>query len=494
MNLLQLVLKQMRQRALSTWLTMLSIVLGVALAVAILIVYREADGLFMQKNYGYEVIVGPPKGSPLQLVLNTVYQLDVSPGLVPYSVYEDVARDRFNVRIAIPYAVGDSYKGHRIVGATARMFNADEQGRPMAYVRFLKDHGEHKKDDTIGMLETDAAPLLKEGVVRLEPENYFNYRVGEKYALAEGRWLANNRFQAVVGAEAAQRAGLKLGSKFKATHGVAEESPETAHEHDAQWEVVGILKPTRTAADRVIYIPLISFYAIAEHEEALEAQARQKAGLPPLPPKPKEEHHDHEQYGLNPDGTIDLKLPKEDWVVSAVLVKARGAFQASNLLYRYKVIDPNAIAVSPAEEMRKFFDTFFKGSTVVLLLISALVIVVAAVGILVAIYNSVAARMREIAILRALGATRRRILAIICVEAGLIGLVGAVAGAIVGHLLAGVGSGYLDRVLGQGIHWYRLDRYELLILLAVVVIAVLAGLVPAMKAYRVPVATNLVAA
>ena len=118
----------------------------------------------------------------------------------------------------------------------------------------------------------------------------------------------------------------------------------------------------------------------------------------------------------------------------------------------------------------------------------------AAVGILVAIYNSVAARMREIAILRALGATRRRILAIICVEAGLIGLVGAVAGGVVGHLLAGVGSGYLDRVLGQGIHWYRIDGNELLILLGVVAIAVLAGLVPALKAYRVPVATNLVAA
>ena len=68
MNLLQLVLKQMRQRALSTWLTMLSILLGVALAVAILVLRREGQNLFAQSDFGYDILVGPPKGSPLQLI------------------------------------------------------------------------------------------------------------------------------------------------------------------------------------------------------------------------------------------------------------------------------------------------------------------------------------------------------------------------------------------------------------------------------------------
>jgi putative ABC transport system permease protein len=86
MNLLQLVLKQMRQRALGTWLTMLSILLSVALATAVLIAYRESGKIFGQSDYGYDVIVGA-KGSRLQLVLNTVYHLDVSPGNVPYTVY-----------------------------------------------------------------------------------------------------------------------------------------------------------------------------------------------------------------------------------------------------------------------------------------------------------------------------------------------------------------------------------------------------------------------
>src|SRR6478672_70999 len=92
MNLFQLVLKQMRQRSLSTWLTMLSVLLGVALAVAIMILRREGQNLFAQTDFGYDIIVGPPKGSPLQLVLNTVYHMDQSPGVVPHVIYEDMAR------------------------------------------------------------------------------------------------------------------------------------------------------------------------------------------------------------------------------------------------------------------------------------------------------------------------------------------------------------------------------------------------------------------
>src|SRR6266513_2223817 len=92
MNLFQLVTKQMRQRALSTWLTLLSVLLGVSLAVAIMIVRREGQNLFAQTDFGYDILLGPSKGSPLQLSLNTVYHMDVSPGVIPYQLYQDMAR------------------------------------------------------------------------------------------------------------------------------------------------------------------------------------------------------------------------------------------------------------------------------------------------------------------------------------------------------------------------------------------------------------------
>ena len=116
MNSFQLVLKQMRQRALSSWLTLLSVTLGVGLAIAIMVFQREGEALFSQADFGYDIIVGP-KASPLQLVLNTVYHLDVSPGNIPYSIYEQMTAPTHPfARNAIPYAVGDEFQGHRIVG------------------------------------------------------------------------------------------------------------------------------------------------------------------------------------------------------------------------------------------------------------------------------------------------------------------------------------------------------------------------------------------
>ena len=106
MNFLQLVLKQMRQRALSTWLTLVSVLLGVALAIAIMVFQREGRKLFGQSDFGYDLIVGP-KGSPVQLVLNSVYHLDKSPGNIAWSVYQDVAKPRHPfVRSALPVAAG----------------------------------------------------------------------------------------------------------------------------------------------------------------------------------------------------------------------------------------------------------------------------------------------------------------------------------------------------------------------------------------------------
>jgi len=442
----------------------------VALVVAILLVQRGGRALFGQTDYGYEVLVGS-KASPLQLVLNTVYHLDRSPGNIPYSVYEALNIPRHpQVRAAVPYAVGDTYKGLRIVGTTLKLFGINDNGQPM--------------------------------------DRPFEYRPGKTYRVAEGQLFHPAKFQAVIGSDVPRLTGLKLGDKFQASHGSA--APGQSEDiHDEQWEVVGILEATRTATDRVLFIPLITFFTIAEHETALEAQAAVKAGIDPsrmraaaattAPATGASAHgHDHEHasehaaYWLLPDGTVEIKLPKEKWQVSAVLVKTRSPFAAQQLMWTVNNRD-QAAAVNPAATMREFFEVFLAPSALLLTGIAWLVTAVAAVGILVSIYNSVSARKREIAILRALGATRGRILTSICLEAGLIGLMGGLIGLVVGHLIGWVGSVFLQRLVGEGIDWVGTARVEWLYLGIVVVLALLAGLVPALKAYRTPVATNLVA-
>ena len=536
MNLFQLVLKNMRQRALSTWLTMLSILLGVALAVAILVLRREGQNLFAQSDFGYDILIGPPKGSPLQLTLNTVYHMDQSPGVIPYALYEDVARKekapagrpdyRPYIKTAVPFMVGDSYNGRRIVGTSPQMFGFDDDGKP----------------------------------VTGEP---FQYRTDKRYELAQGRAFAPRKFEAVIGSDVAEKEHLvlyddklsedenvKRGATFRATHGMPgpNDKPDI---HKPRWRVVGILRPTHTANDRVLFVPLISLYAIAEHEEGMLAQSMMRAGIDPakITPdkldetlaklgfdpqrvpesakkslklaKPKSkaltpppggdllqdvkpaapapataaaDEEDHDAFHLDDQGNIVPDLPKEEWALSAILVKSRGqGFQAQQIMYNFKVIDDRATAVNPATVMREFFNTFLSGSTKILLIISALVTIVAAASIMTSIYNSVTARRREIAILRALGATRNRILTLICVEAVLIGLAGGLLGLVIGHALSGAGSVYLQRTMGEGIRWLQFSGEEAAYLVAVVVIAFLAGLVPALKAYSTPVVDNLAA-
>jgi putative ABC transport system permease protein len=534
MNFFQLALKQMRQRALSTWLTMLSVLLGVGLGSGVMILQRGSGKLFGQTDFGYDIIIGPPKGSPLQLTLNTVYHLDLSPGVIPYSIYADMARKarplpghpdyRPYVKFAIPFMVGDSYKGRRIVGTSPQMFGYDDQGN------------------------------------RIEGDK-FQYRPDESFELAEGKMFAPRKFEAVLGSEVAETLHLHVyddklspeeneqqGGAFRATHGMP--GPRDVPDiHKPRWKIVGILRPTHTANDRVLFIPFISLYAIAEHEEGMIDQALLKANIDPtkipadridevlaklgidpqkvpetlrkkfkmraaptvtaattqdvdqlmkqaaITPAPpeKDEGEDPDAYHLDENGDIVPDLPPDEWAISAILVRSRGGLFSQQLIYNFKVIDDRAAAVNPASTMREFFDTFLKPSSQMLQAVSWLVTIVAAVGILVSIYNSISARMREIAILRALGATRVKILTLICLEAGLIGFFGGVIGLLVGHALGAAGSKYVELLVGEGFNWVAVGADEVIYLVAVTLLAVVAGLVPALKAYRTPVATNLVA-
>jgi putative ABC transport system permease protein len=262
---------------------------------------------------------------------------------------------------------------------------------------------------------------------------------------------------------------------------------------------VGILERTHTANDRVLFIPLLSFYAIDDHHMALDAIARRQAVDVAAVPGVERTEVDPTMPRVDafePEGIrgerVELDLPMERWQVSGVYVRSRGPFQASDLMW-FVNNGLVATAANPAQEMRQFFDRFLEGSVRVLLAISVLVTIVAAVGILVSIYNSIAARVQEIAILRALGATRTRVLTTICLEAGLIGFVGGLLGLVAGRLIGALASEYFRAVAGQGINWLAIDGREWIYLAAVVVISLIAGLVPALKAYRTPVATNLVA-
>ena len=409
MSVWKIVLKSIAQRKLSSVLTAGSIALGTAVVVAVLALKAQTREGFSQSAFGYDLVVGAP-GSTLQLVLNTVFHLDQSPGNVEYARYKEFAAHG-GIALAIPVSVGDQYRGHRVVGTT-EAFLTDFEVRPGR--RF----------------EIEGRPF------RFSEDQMTHAMAGHS-----GDHDHGGVFEAVLGASAAHRTGLRIGDTFSASHGVVDET-ET---HEEEWTVVGILRPTGTPNDRAIFINLDSFYGIKDHKTGAE--------------------------------------------ISAILLRAKSegsAFRIKSELDRRK----DLMAAVPAQVVGDLFELIGRVD-VLLLAVACLVIVVGGVSILVSIYNSMAERRRPIAIMRALGARRTTILSIVILEAAALCFFGGVAGLALGHVLTALAAGILSAEAGVSISAVAFHGEELAVFGGVLVLGVLAGALPALKAYRTDIADGL---
>lgn len=388
------VLRTLRHRRLATALSVLAVALGVALVCAVDGLRREARAHFEGAAGSWDLVVGP-KGDPMRIVLNAVFQIGEPNGTVPESVWKRLKEDP-RVERAVPYAVGDSFHGFRVVGTTP---------------------------DFLG------------GPVRV--------RTGAPFTPGEVRW------EAVLGATVAEVAGLKVGDSFIASHGL--DAPLAGSEHrEAPWRVTGILERTGTPVDRIVIIPLEAFWAMEGHDAA--------AG-------------------------------KKDRQVSAVLVKTRNAV-FTRLLFGEIRASADAQPAFPFQEIRNLFDLVGNADRL-LLAVAALVVAVAALGILVSMVNTMNERRRDLALMRALGARRRVVAGLLVGEAALVGALGAGLGLAMGHALIAAGAARLGEWSGVRIRPFVFAPEEVLVFGGAVALCALAGLLPAVMAYRSDVATGL---
>ncbi len=196
---------------LASALTAFSMALGVAVMIAVIVIYSVAVRQFEQNAQGYHVIVGG-KGGALQLVLSTVYHIGQPLYPIPYSYYEKfLPGGEFAdmTAVAIPQCLGDSYQApdnsvFRIVATTPELFDKIQYGT-----------------------NSDGTP--------------------KKYEFQPGgrNFKTENFFEGVIGSMVAARSGLKVGDTFQPSHGLAGGS-DLHH----QVKIVGVLKPTGTADDR----------------------------------------------------------------------------------------------------------------------------------------------------------------------------------------------------------------------------------------------------
>jgi putative ABC transport system permease protein len=397
-TLLRIVLKSLRQHALSTGITAASIALAGGLLMAVWAVKEESRKTFTGVTGGFDAVLGA-RSSQLQLVLNSIFHLEASPGNLAYADYLDIKKDA-RVARAVPIAVGDNYRGYRLVGTTLEMLNDVE------------------------------------------------YAPGRKFkVLPPGRVFDPVLREAVVGSFAAQRLGLKYGDTFQPFHGLIFNERD---QHAETYVVVGVLEPSNTPADRVIWMPLEGVQKMGGHD------------------------------------------PKTATDVSAVLVKFKSPISGKQLemLYnkqgnRLTLAWPIGTIIAQLLDKISWVDR-------VLALVAYLVALVATGSVLASIYNSMNERRREIAILRALGARRRTIFSSIILECAVISALGMAAAFVMYGIILGTVAAVIRAQTGVVLDPLALHPVMLWAPLGMTALGALAGIVPAWKAYRTDVAENLV--
>ncbi|SDS32722.1 FtsX-like permease family protein [Opitutus sp. GAS368] len=272
------------------------------------------------------------------------------------------------------------------------------------------------------------------------------YAPGKTFALRAGQVFNPDAKEAVLGSFSAEKLGLKVGDIFHPFHGLVYDEK---NQHAETYTVTGILASSNTPVDKVIWIPLHGLQTMSGHDP--RAATDVSAVL------------------------IQLRSPTAGFMLDMMYNK-----QGNRLTFAYPV---GAIMADLFSKI-SWFDQ-------VLTLVAYLVAFVSAIGVLVAIYNSMAARRRDIAILRALGAGRLMLFSAVVLEATVIGALGmAAAFAVYGLTVAGVAA-VIRAQTGILLETWAYNPVMLWAPAGMVLLCGVCGLLPAWKAYRTDVAGNL---
>lgn len=493
MNLLSIAWRNASQRGLSTLLTTISLALGVGLVVLVLSIYGIVSDAFQRNaTVGYNLVVGA-KGSPLQLTLNTVYYLSQPVENLPYSYYLEFFSEEERQRQL------SEFGGHLA-----------EPDRPGKYSPFTD------KGLVLPVLLGDYFGEYR--VVGTTPDflNELKYgpKVDQSYQFREGRNFVthseeNGYFEAVLGSRVAATMDVKIGDMLNPSHG-----DPNGRGHDLGFRIVGILEPTGTPNDRAAFVNMEGFYLMEGHAKEVKEQPKSDAS----DEKSSDNNaSDEKSAGENAtddeaednvealhvdeakkQDTSDAKhprtfkpLPINQREVTAILLRPTVPMYSMQL---QNVIQEGvqAQAATPIAEIAKLMEQFVTPIRQVLLLITTITCVVAAVGIMVSTYNSMNDRRRDIAVMRALGARRSTVTSIVLLESGMIALMGGLLGWVVAHMCIALYAGRIEDNTGVPIDFFSTTSAELYTLPLIIMLAALAGFIPALAAYRTDVGRSLV--
>ena len=436
---LTIIRRSLTARLFSTITTVITVAVAVTLMLTLLSM-RDSGKAAFERGTGNMHLLISRDSSPLVSVLNGVFYADPPARPIDAAKLAEL-RNTYESAFSffIPTQQGDSYRGMPVLATTEEFFT-----------RFSPD-ADFNPDD---------------------PNT-----TGKPWTLAQGEFF-DAPFEVVFGATAAKETGVRIGDEIYVVHGteVSRKAADSAeqfspHTHkDFEYRVVGILDPSGSAHDRAIFTDLTSSWIIHAHD-------RRQAQDPTI------------------TTTTVNDLSAEDVLITGIYGRV-ATRQGSSVSAAIPAIlaqlraDQSITVAQPKEQIDTLFEIV--GSIdQILIAMAAAVMVSSGIAIMLALYNSMEQRRRQVAILRVLGCSRGRIVVLVVVESALLGLFGAIVG-LGGALLGSqIVASALRAQVGLVVEPVFDPALTAGVAGASVLLGALAGLAPAILAYRTSVSRNL---
>lgn len=415
-------IKSLWNRRFVAALTVLSIALSVALVLGVERLRSEAKTGFANSASGIDLIVAT-RGNSVQILLATVFGVGSTGAGVSWDTFKMI-RDLPQVIWAVPVSIGDNHRGFPVIGTSADYFER------------------------------------------------FRHSGGQSLEFAMGGVFDKGQ-EAVIGSDVADRSGYGLETEIVVAHGAGSVAFDVHDE--APFRVAGVLAPTGTAADRMVFVSLEGFDDLHAQRKSMEED--------PLSGTAEDNTH-----GQDLRAGDDEHEPETINAIYAGLADRTAALSMQRTLVEYQT-EP-LTAVLPSLALLELWSITGTAETT-LRLMAAAVALAGLVGMVVMLSAALEARRREFGILRSVGAPPARIFGLIVLEATLLTMAGLILGFI---LLTGVVF-LADPVLadnfglrlGSGLP----STDEIVLLLVVLGCGVLASMVPAIRVYRMTVSDGL---
>jgi len=402
----------------------------VAVAVALmltLLTMKDSGRRAFLRGGGNMHLIVSADPSPLTAVLNGVFYANPPRAPLTMAKYEQI-RDSFPWAWAIPTQLGDSYRGYPAI-ATTREFLESFQPDPV-----------------------------------------------QPWVFTEGRAF-EKPFEIVLGAAAARGTGASIGSTIALTHGAPgprSGDPGAAphhHEHDDfPFTVVGILEESGTPHDRLLITDLTSAWILHAHDRRHLADPTIRT-------------------------TVEADLTDADRLITGILLRVptragRGVSAAMQQAHDMLRRDTSIVVAEPEQQVDALL-AIVGNVDVLLIAMAAVVMACGATGIMLALVGSMEQRRRQIAVLRVLGCSRGRVLSLVLTESALIAMIGVAAGVALSVVGCFGVSVALRRAFGLIVGVEPSLTWILVVAAATIILAAIAGTVPAAIAYRTSVANHL---